>query len=325
MDLPRGSEVIVPPFTMSATVSAVCMAGLQPVFADLDADLFTLTEATVEPHITERTSGIVVVHLFGQMAPMEPLRRLAKRHGLRILEDAAQAPAATQDGQWPGRGTAGAVFSFNQNKTITCGEGGLLATDDPCVLERAQLVRNHAESAVHAHPAIDGTGLLGWNYRLTELEASVAAAQTEKLAQLNDWRVALAERLAARLAEVPGLAPPRVHVGNRHVYFLFAVRFDSETWGCDRAYFTAALAAEGVPCTGGYVPPLYRLPLFGPEPDAGRDPARFEVCERLAHDELVLTPVCRWPVTDDDIDQVADAVEKLWEHRRELASAPPSA
>lgn len=320
MELPVGSEVVVPPYTMSATVAAIRMAGLEPRFADLDPELFTLTGATIEAALTERTSAVAVVHLFGQMAPMEPIRELAARRGLRVLEDAAQAPGATQHGTWPGHGTAGAVFSFNQHKTITCGEGGLLATDDERVATIAALVRNHGESVVHAYPEIPGEGLVGWNYRPTELDAAVALAQTEKLERLTSWRQRLAERLTSGLDAIPGLTPPVVGAGNVHVWFSYPVRFDPSVWGCTREALVAAVQSVGIPCAAGYVPPLYRLPLFGPRPGPAFDAARFPVCERLAGEELVLVPVCRWPAEDADIDHVVETFQACWEQRDRLAS-----
>jgi dTDP-4-amino-4,6-dideoxygalactose transaminase len=320
MELPAGSEVVVPPFTMSATVAAVRMAGLRPRFADVDQDLFTLTATTIEPVLGSRTVAILPVHLFGQMAPMAPIQQLCDRQGLRILEDNAQAPGATQNGRWPGHGTAGAIFSFNQNKVITCGEGGLLASDDPAVIVRAQLIRNHAESVVHAYPEVRAEGMVGWNYRLTELSAAVARAQTDKLSRLNAGRVRLAERLRNHCANIEGLVPPLAFPGNTHVYFTFAIRFLPEAWGCDRQTFVTALRAEGIPCAAGYVPPLYRLAMLGPpEDDPTRDPANFPVCERLAREELVLLPVCQFPATDDDIDMVGEALAKCWAGRGQLS------
>jgi dTDP-4-amino-4,6-dideoxygalactose transaminase len=318
--LEPGCEVIVPPYTMSATIAAVVMADLKPVFADIDPDLFTLTRETVEPRLTANTRAILVVHLFGQMAPMSGLQELARERDLLVLEDAAQAPGASQSGKWPGRGTKGAIFSFNQHKTITCGEGGLLVTDDESVVEVARLVRNHAESVVHAYPHIDPRGLVGWNYRPTELDAAIAKTQTDKLEMLTEWRIGLADRLRGRVAGIPGLTPPLVHDGNRHVYFTFAVRFDEEIWGCSRDALVQALAAEGVPCAAGYVPPLYGLPMFGSEQAAERDPSNFPVCETHARKELFTLPVCRWPATDSDMDEVADAIEKCWEHRVDLSA-----
>jgi perosamine synthetase len=318
LGLPPGSEVVVPPYTMSATVAAVRMAGLRPRFADIDGELFTLSGETVKAVIGSETAAVVVVHLFGQMAPMAGLRALCADHGLRLLEDAAQAPGATQDRSWPGRGSSGAIFSFNQNKTITCGEGGLVASDDDRVLERARLIRNHAESVVHVFE-VDPADFIGWNYRMTELEAAVAIEQTAKMDMLTAWRVALARRLAARIDGVPGLIAPVVHPGNEHVYFTFALRFDPNVWGCNREAFVEALTAEGVPCSNGYVPPLYRLPLFDEHRRAPElDPRNFPVCEHLAQESLVLLHVCGWPATERDVDDVADAVDKCWEHRAEI-------
>jgi perosamine synthetase len=321
LELPRGAEVIVPPFTMSATVAAVHMAGLVPRFADLDPDLFVITADTVAAAITASTRAVLVVHLFGQMAPMAPLIELARSSGLAILEDAAQAPGATQDGLWAGHDTAGAVYSFNQNKIITCGEGGLLATDRPGVALRAQLIRNHLESVVGAYPEVEAGGRVGWNYRLGEIEAAIAQAQTDKLARLAADRVVLADRLTSAVNEIPGLIAPVTAPGNTHSYFSYAVRFDASIWGCNRRSFVAALQAEGVPCAAGYIPPLYRLPMFGPDARQADFSKQFPVTERLANQELVLVSACRYPATSDDIDGVASAIEKCWENRGELAAA----
>jgi perosamine synthetase len=319
MELPEGSVVVVPPWTMSATVAAVLQANLQPRFADIDPDLFTLTDKTVESVLDDEVSAIVVVHLFGQMAPMDGLRRLAAEHGLRILEDAAQAPGATQNGAWPGHGSAAAVFSFNQNKVVTCGEGGLVCTDDPAILERVRLVRNHGESCVHVHPDVAPERVVGYNYRLTEVEAAIAQAQTDKLHALNSHRIALAGVLADRLASMPGVRPPVVAPGNTHVYYTFAVRVDPTEWGISRATLVAALQAEGVPCSAGYVDPLYRLPFFDRMRDTPEfDPQRFPSVNRLADDEVVLVNACRWPADDTYVSRVADAFEKCIHARDRL-------
>jgi perosamine synthetase len=320
-ELRPSGEVIVPPLTMSATIAAVRMAGLVPVFADIDPDLFVLTANTVEAMITPQTVAILVVHLFGQMAPMTPLIELARSNGLMILEDAAQAPGASHNGRWAGHDTAGAIYSFNQNKIITCGEGGLLATDNPSITLRAQLVRNHMESVVGAYPEVHAEDRFGWNYRLGEIEAAIAGAQTRKLPRLVANRVMLAERLTCAIRDVPGLVPPRTAPGNTHTYFCYAVRFDDAIWGCTRRSFVAALQAEGVPCAAGYVPPLYRLPMFGANASTKNFAVHFPVTEQLAARELVLVSACRYPATVDDIDTVGAAVEKCWEHRFELAAA----
>ncbi len=319
MDLPLGSVVIVPPLTMSATVAAVLLAGLKARFADVDPSLFTLNAETVEKMLDDDVSAIVVVHLFGQMAPMNELRSLAASRGLKILEDAAQAPGATQAGYWPGHGTMGAVFSLNQNKVITCGEGGLLASNDPDVVERARLIRNHGESCVHAFPSVDAENIVGLNYRLTEIEAAIALAQTAKLEILNQHRIDLAARLSNRLRAVPGIEIPVIGQGNRHVYFTYALRLDSEMWEIPRSALVEALRAEGVPCAPGYVDPLFRLPLFrrfGSKWDF--DPALFPVSTRIADDELILINACRWPSSNELIDKVSDAFEKCWEGRKGL-------
>jgi dTDP-4-amino-4,6-dideoxygalactose transaminase len=243
---------------------------------------------------------------------MKGLVELARERDLLILEDAAQSPGATHDGFWPGHGTKGAVYSFNQHKPITSGEGGLLVSDEQRVLDIAGLMRNHAESVVSAYPDIP-QDMIGWNYRLTEVEAAIARCQTDKRESLTSWRVRLAGRLTDRIAEIPGLTPPHVLEGNTHVYFTYPVLYDASEWGIPRELFVEALRAEGVPCAAGYAAPLHRLPAFRTS-----TPVDLSTCERLADEALVLIAACRWPVSDDEIDQVGDALGKCWDERDAL-------
>ena len=182
-----GDEVIVPPFTMSASAATVLLHGAIPVFADIDDETYCVDPASVEANITARTSAIVVVHLFGHPAPMGELLAIAERHGLAVLEDAAQSIGATWEGRETGTiGTAG-VLSLNYHKIIHSGEGGMVLTGDAEVAARARLVRNHGELAWHEA----GVGLanaIGSNFRMAEIEAAIATVQLSS--STNCWRFA---------------------------------------------------------------------------------------------------------------------------------------
>jgi len=192
MGIGPGDEVIVSPYTMSASATAILFYGGIPIFADIDPETFNITAATIEPLITPRTRAIMVVHIFGQTAEMEAIMVLARKHNLKVIEDGAQSPGVKYKGKSIcGFGDVGG-FSLNYHKHIHTGEGGMLVTNDDQVALRCQLIRNHGENLVEVQPIEDLTNILGANYRLTELQAAIGIAQLDRL----DGYVAHRQRLA---------------------------------------------------------------------------------------------------------------------------------
>ena len=240
-----GDEVILPPYTMSASATAVLMNGAVPVFADIDGKTFCLDAKSVRMRITKNTKAIMAVNLFGQAADFGPLLALAKEHNLKLIEDNAQAPAA----KWRGRyaGTIGdvGVFSFNFHKTMQSGEGGILVTNNDADALRAQLCRNHGESVVDGMPAYDGGPIFGSNYRMTELTAAIAEVQLSRLDLLNTKNQALVRYLSEQLSSVPGLILPYIAPGNTHVYFAYVIKVDEKKLGISRDRLVEAMRAEG--------------------------------------------------------------------------------
>jgi perosamine synthetase len=330
-----GDEVIVTPYTMSASATAVLMCNAVPIFADVDPIYGNIVAAAVRNAITPRTRAIVVVHLFGHPAPMDELLAVAGEARLPIVEDCAQAPAAIFDGRLTGTIGSIGVFSFNQFKTISCGEGGVAITADRDLAERMQLVRNHGECIV-ADMRPDDVDIIGYNYRMTELNAAVALAQFRKLDRLTEHRIALAGYLTERLTGFPGLNLPRPATRCKHVYFLYPIRLDETIWNISRDLFVEAMNAEGIPCGAGYSKPLHLLPFYQAQgreahpascsfrcprylggPDYGE--GSFPVAERLYSKEIVTTLLCRYPLTNADMDSVCQAIEKLWKGRSQFA------
>lgn len=303
-----GDEVVVTPYTMSASATAVLMCNSAPFFADVDPVYGNLDPFRVAAAITPRTKALVVVHLFGHPAPMDELLAISKANNLPIVEDCAQAPAASYRGRLAGTMGAIGVFSFNQFKTVTCGEGGVSITADPSLALRMQLTRNHAECIVEDMSPKD-SDIVGFNYRLTELNAAVAAAQFRKLDRLTEHRIRLADYLTRRLSGFPGLGLPRTAEHSRHVYFLYPIRFDEGVWEIRRDQFVQALNAEGLPFGGGYTKPLHLLPIFHGVPGT------MPVAERLHSREIVTTMLCRFPLGESDMDQICAAIEKVWKGR----------
>ena len=333
-----GDEVIVSPYTMSASATAVLFYGGIPVFADIDQDTFNITAATIEKCITPRTRAIMVVHIFGQAADMDPIMALARRHNLKVIEDAAQAPGVHYKGRPVG--TIGDIggFSLNYHKHIHTGEGGMLVTDDAALALRCQLIRNHGENLVESLEVEQIDNLIGSNYRLTELQAAIGIAQLDRLKGYLAHRQRLAAHFSERIAGMPGLTPAVVADGAEHAYYLYPVKFDAAAAGMSRADFVRAVNAELPKPTlweqtgfvEAYVRPLYLAPLYQKKialgahgfpwsVNAGVD---YDYCrgscpvvEHMHEQALIYTPLLREPLQEADIDDFVHAIRKVLSHQ----------
>lgn len=336
-----GDEVIVSPYTMSASATAILFYGGIPVFADIDPDTFNITASTIEPLINSRTKAIMVVHIFGQTAEMEEIMALAQMHNLKVIEDGAQSPGVKYKGK-PicGFGDIGG-FSLNYHKHIHTGEGGMLVTNDDQMALRCQLIRNHGENLVEVQPIEDITNMLGANYRLTELQAAIGIAQLDRLDGYLAHRQRLASHFSRQLTEIPGLSPAKVAQGAEHAYYLYPVKYDASVTGISRKDFVQAVNAELPPVflweqTGfieGYVKPLYLAPLYQKKIAMGRPGFPWNVnadveynyskgicpvVERMHDQELIYTPLIREPLTETDIDDFVLAIKKVLTNSSEL-------
>jgi dTDP-4-amino-4,6-dideoxygalactose transaminase len=274
------------------------------------------------------------VDLFGQPPDMDPIMALARERGLAVIEDSAQSPGATYHGRYAGTLAHLGVFSLNYHKTIHTGEGGVVVTDDDAFADRVQLIRNHAEVVVQAKGVRNIVSLLGYNFRMTELEAAIGREQLKKLEQLLRPRNEAAAYLTERLGGLPGLTPPAVRPGVRHGWYLYTLRYDEAQTGVPRARLAAALKAEGVPIFEGYVEPIYLQPMYQRQTLYGEVGCPFRcphyqgevnygrglcpVTERLHFREVLFTNVCHAGVTRADLDDFAAAFRKVYQHHEEL-------
>jgi dTDP-4-amino-4,6-dideoxygalactose transaminase len=328
-----GDEVIVPPYTMSATAMAPLFYGAIPVFADVEPDYFCLDPDSVAAAISPRTKAIIAVNLFGQVADLKKLRELADRYGIALVEDNAQAPLASQGDRLAGTVGHIGVFSLNYHKHFHTGEGGVCVTADRGLADRLAMIRNHAENVADKLGKGDLVNLIGHNFRMTELSAAIGREQLKRAEGLVRRRIEIAERLTEGLRALKGIVPPQVRPGCRHVYYVWAGRFLGREIGVDRELFAKALVAEGVPLSTGYVRPLYLLPVFQERIALGRDgfpfnmtQRRYEkglcpVTERLYESELFLYLVCSYDPTDEQVDEIIAAFHKVYDAREELVRA----
>jgi dTDP-4-amino-4,6-dideoxygalactose transaminase len=333
-----GDEVIIPPYTMSATATAVVMTNATPVFADIRPDTFCIDVEDVRRKVTPRTKAIIAVNLFGGPAELRALRQLADDKGLVLIEDNAQSPGGRYDGQLTGTFGHMAVYSLNCHKTIQCGEGGVVVTGDDTLADRLRLVRNHGEVVLSQRDEVPDelSGLVGFNYRLTELQSAVALAQVRRLEELTEGRIAMANALTEGMRGMPGLTPPYVARGSKHVYYLYAFKHDAVKSGLSRGALRQALEAEGLAVAEGYVRPIYLYPLYDAKvrartrgygagvwyPKEGSG-VRYErgicpVTERMHFSELLTTNLCRADLSLTEAREFLEGLQKVLAHAPQI-------
>ncbi len=278
LELDAGAEVVVPSFTFFATAGAVWNAGLRPVFADIDPDTFNLTRETIEAALTPRTRAVVVVHLFGQMAPMAPILELAAERGLAVIEDAAQSIDARQlmGDRWRAAGsvgTAGCLSFFPTKNLGGFGDGGMVTMHDGELAERVRKLRVHGGRQMYHHE------MVGTNSRLDAIQAAVLRRKLPHLERWTRARVEHARRYDEAFASMPGIRTPVVAPGNEHVYNQYTVRVR------ERDAVRARLEEAGIGSGVYYPVPLHLQECFA---ELGYGEGDLPESERAVHEVLSL-------------------------------------
>lgn len=252
LDIGEGDEVIVTPYTFIASASSILMQNAVPVFCDCDAQTRALSAEKIEPHISSRTRAIIVVHMFGYPADMDPILELARNHGLAVIEDASHAYGAEYKGRRCGSIADLGVFSMHQRKSLSAGDGGIVVTNDPEIDERIYRLRSF------------GHKQLSYNYRMTEFAGALGLVQLGKLDLHNSIRQRNAKLLAELLEKVDGLDVIRPLACATSVYYRVLLHFHPEKFNCDLLEFSSVVAQSGVP-----LEPTWKLihlhPHFNPE------------------------------------------------------------
>ena len=335
-----GDEVIVCAYSMSISAVAPLFYGGIPVFADIEPDYFCLDAESIEKCINERTRAIVVVDLFGQPYDAVNINKIAKDYGLFVIEDCAQAPGATYNGNYAGSLGDLGIFSLNYHKHIQCGEGGVVVTDSDQLADKLKLIRNHAESVAAASAFSDCSNMLGFNFRMTEIEAAIASEQLDKLEGLLEKRSSNVAYLEKSLDFIPGMHFAKIRPNCTHVHYQHAFLWNEELTGIHRNLFIDAVKAElpcfelreseGVKLGYGYVKPLYHLPIFLNKDRSSNftknlpcyTNVKCGVVERLHKHELIHHEFIVPSMEMTDMDDVVSAFEKVWNHRDQIKNRP---
>jgi perosamine synthetase len=294
-----GSEVITSPFSFVASANCVLYERGTPVFVDIDEETLNIDPAGVVDAMTERTVGILPVHVFGRPAAMDSLCRIADKHAVTLIEDACEALGAEFHDRRVGTFGRAAVFAFYPNKQMTTGEGGIITTDDPKWDAELRSLRNHGRSAMGGW--LEHDHRLGFNYRLDEMSAALGVSQFSRIESLLDRRVSVAARYAQRLSRVRGVESLKPAADTRMSWFVYVVRFDSSI---SRDNVAARMSANGIP-TRNYFPPIHLQPLYLER--YGYKQGQFPVTERVSASALALPFHAN--LSEGDIGRVCDALE----------------
>lgn len=275
LDLKPGDEVISPAFTFIATANSVLYQGLRPAFADIDPRTFNLDPHDLMERVSRRTKAVLGVHLYGQPFDLGAVQEICQDHGLALIEDCAQAHGAEFEGRRVGSFGTG-CFSFYPTKNMTTGEGGMITTRDGSTAERLRLLRNHGDAGKYNHI------ILGYNYRMTNIQGAIGLSQLGRLEEFNQRRIANARSLDRNL-KVQGITKPYQEAGVRHVYNQYVVKVE-EDFPASRDELMGHLQARGIGSAVHYPMPVYRQPLYR---DLGLE-ARCPVAEEASRKVLSL-------------------------------------
>jgi perosamine synthetase len=293
LNLGPGDEVIMPSLTFVATANAVRYTGATPVFIDSECETWNMDPDSVEAAITPRTKAIIAVHLYGHPADMDPLRAIADRHGLWLLEDAAEAHGARYKGRRVGSLGDAAIFSFYGNKIITTGEGGIIVTNNPAWAERAFFLENQGRYPENPywHPE------LAYNYRMTNIQAALGLAQLERIEEMLAIRCRNAAHYGRRLAEIPGLTRPPQMTWAENVFWMYSVVVE-DSFGLTRDELSARLRQHGID-TRPFFYPVHKLPMY----NTGQS---LPVAEELSQRGLNLPSGAT--LTAEQVDYICDTI-----------------
>jgi dTDP-4-amino-4,6-dideoxygalactose transaminase len=333
LGLKFGDEVIMPAYTWDGTAVAVIQAGCVPVFVDVDPNTYCLDPKAVRAAITNRTRALMPVHLAMRFADMDALLAIAREHELLIIEDCAHAHGGQFQGRGAGAGGDAGCFSFQESKLMTAGEGGFVLTNRLDCFEALQSIINCGRPSLTDQFQ---RKVLGANYRMTELQASLLLGQLDLWPELCQKRSRHAALLSASLGKLQHVRPLPPQPGlTRETLYNYVFQYRPSGPAPARDLFVAALEAEGIPCDGRFYEPVYRSDLFyvthdtAPQLTLGRErPVDYTQCscpvsERAAYEEAVWLPQFLLIGVESDVQDVVRAVEKVTSQLDKLAQADP--
>ena len=328
LDIEPGDEIIVTPWTMCASATAILHWNAIPVFADIDKETYCLCPKSIEKNISPFTKAIMSVDIGGHPADIDLINKIAKKYDLKVISDTAQAPGTFYKGKMAGTLTDIGGYSLNYHKHIHTGEGGILVTNDDYLANRMRLIRNHAEASMDDINLPNINNMLGHNFRLGEIECAIGIEQLKKLKKFVHSRQIAASKLNKGLSNLKGLKIPSVANDCTHAYYLYFMQIKYKEIGISRDKIFDALVAEGVPGLSKTFANLHLLPMYQKKIAYGKNgfPWTSDICKREVNYKKGICPVaeelhdrsyigfqmCLFELSDEEIELIVSAFKKVW-------------
>jgi dTDP-4-amino-4,6-dideoxygalactose transaminase len=313
---------------MCATATSILHWNAIPIFADIEKDTFCIDPVSIRKNITKKTKAIISVDIAGQSANIDELNKIAKEYNLKIISDTAQAPGAKYKEKFAGTLTDIGGFSLNYHKHIHTGEGGVLVTNDNKLAERMCLIRNHGEAVVEKKKSKQINNILGFNFRMGEIECAIAFQQLKKLKKNIRSRQNIAKQFDRSLSNFSGIQIPKIREGCSHVYYVYQMQIDKNFIGVHRNVILKALQAEGIENLSGNFANLHLLPMYQKKVAYGKKgfPWSFSetrkninynkgicpIAEKLNDETYLGFEMCTSEMQVVDINNVINAFDKVW-------------
>jgi dTDP-4-amino-4,6-dideoxygalactose transaminase len=328
-----GDEVIVSPWTMTASVTAILNWNAIPVFADIEEKTFNIDIKSVEKNISKYTKAIMAIDMFGRSCDIKSIMKLAKKYNLKVITDSAQSPGAMHNGQYAGTHSDIGGYSLNYHKHIHTGEGGVIVTNDDDLAERMRLIRNHGEAVVGDKGEENINNIIGYNFRMGEIEAAIGIEQLKKLPNLINKKQSFARRLNEGFKDLIGLNLPISTKDSLNVYYVYGMSLDLDLLPVSREEIHAALVAEGL-IIGKTFQNVHLMPIYQKKIAYGSSgfPWSSEICKREVSYDKGICPIaekmqdecflaiglCNFDFDESDIDLIIGAFQKVWKNLDKL-------
>lgn len=295
----KGDEVIVPSLTFISTVTSLLYVGAKPVFADIEPATFTIDPQDIKRKITKRTKAIIAVHYGGQPADLGAILNISRKNNLALFEDAAEAHGAEYKSVKVGNFGKASMFSFTPTKVISTGEGGMITTGEKRIADRLRLLKNHGQTKQYVHT------ILGYNYRMTEMQGALGISQLGRLEKFISMRRKNAKYLTDNLKDVEGIITPFEAANRRHIYMMYTIKVDDKNSSINRDTLMRQLYARGIE-SKIYFPPVHLQRIFK---KMGSSSSRLPVTEQSAKQILSL-PV--YPnLTKNNLDYIINSIKEI--------------
>ena len=329
LDIEPGDEIILTPFTMSACAASIIHWNAIPVFVDIEEKTFNINPELIEKYITKRTKAIMAVDIFGHSSDISAIMKIAKKYKLKVISDSAQSPWSKDKKRIVGTTADIGGFSLNYHKHIHTGEGGVIITNDENLYDRMTLIRNHAEAVIGGMGRKDLNNMIGYNFRLGEIEAAIGLEQLKKLKSIVKRRQKICERLNKGLSQLEGLFTPVIKKENTHSFYIYPLKLDKSKVKTSRENIVKALVAEGINSglENGYAN-IHLLPIFQNKIAYGKTGHPWTltengkkisykkgicpVAEKLHSETLIIFEVCLFELSNLDVDLIIEVFKKVW-------------